>query len=90
MEEGHFEAFASQPLPEPYATMHKVICSGATTPWRDPDLGNKMLAKMAERPHRFRFDRRCVGDAARRVGRGVVVLGFGACWTYAHFSGYYY
>lgn len=49
VEEGHFEAFASQPLPEPYATMHKVICSGATTPWRDPDLGNKMLAKMAER-----------------------------------------
>ena len=49
VEEGHFEAFASQPLPEPYATMHKLVCSGATTPWRDPDLGNKMLAKMAER-----------------------------------------
>ena len=49
VEEGHFEAFASQPLPEPYATIHKAICSGVTTPWRDPDLGNKMLAKMAAR-----------------------------------------
>ncbi len=47
-EEGHFEAFASQPLPEPYATMHKTICMGATTPWRDPNLGHKLLARFSE------------------------------------------
>lgn len=47
-EEGHFEAFADQPLPEPYATMHRAICAGATTPWRDPNLGNKLLAQFVE------------------------------------------
>ena len=47
-EEGHFEAFASQPLPEPYATMHQIICAGSTTPWRDPNLGNRLLAQFAE------------------------------------------
>lgn len=48
VEEGHFEAFASQPLPEPYATMHKAVCLGATTPWRDPNLGSKLLSQFGE------------------------------------------
>lgn len=47
VEDGHFSSFATQPLPEPYAKMHQAICAGATTPWRDPDLGNKMLAAFA-------------------------------------------
>lgn len=61
-----------------------------TTPWRDQDLGNKMLAKMAERGP---ADSDVAGDVwtmrLGEFGRRVVILGLGACLTSAHRSRYY-
>ncbi len=47
VEDGAFQAFSEQPLPEPYATVHRAMATGATAKWRDPNFGVRL-------PERFR------------------------------------
>lgn len=47
VEDGNFMGFAEQTLPEPYATVHRYVSSGAISQWRDPDYGMRL-------PGRFR------------------------------------
>ncbi len=47
VEDGAFASFAEQTLPEPYATVHRYVASGAISEWRDPEYGVKL-------PGRFR------------------------------------
>jgi SAM-dependent methyltransferase len=49
LEDGDFGLFESQPLPEPYASVHSLIAGGATTPWRDPHFGGTLLAAFRDR-----------------------------------------
>lgn len=47
VEDGAFASFAEQTLPEPYATVHRAMATGATAEWRDPNFGVRL-------PGRFR------------------------------------
>ncbi|WP_420639460.1 class I SAM-dependent methyltransferase [Candidatus Poriferisocius sp.] len=47
VEDGAFASFTEQTLPEPYATVHRYVSSGAISEWRDPDYGVRL-------PGRFR------------------------------------
>lgn len=49
IEEGDFGAFATQPLPEPYATVHRTMNDPAFTPWREPNFGTRLPALLRER-----------------------------------------
>jgi len=43
VEDSDMRAFAEQPLPEPFATVHRLLASGALTPWRDPNFGSRLV-----------------------------------------------
>ena len=43
VEDSDMRAFAEQPLPEPYGTVHRLLASGTLTPWRDPNFGTRLL-----------------------------------------------
>jgi SAM-dependent methyltransferase len=49
VEDSDMRAFAEQPLPEPFATVHRILASGAGTPWRDPHYGTRLVAHFGER-----------------------------------------
>jgi SAM-dependent methyltransferase len=49
VEDGNFLGFAEQTLPEPYATIHGIICAGTTTQWRDPNFALHLLAMLRDR-----------------------------------------
>lgn len=49
VEDGDMRAFVEQPLPEPFGTVHRLLAGGASTPWRDPHLGSRLVALMADR-----------------------------------------
>jgi len=49
LEDGDFLAFAEQTLPEPYATVHRLICAGVTTAWRDPTVAVKLVQELRAR-----------------------------------------
>lgn len=49
IEDGNFLAFAEQTLPEPLATVHRLICMGVTTSWRDPNLALRLLDEFRQR-----------------------------------------
>jgi len=44
VEDSDMRAFAEQPLPEPFGTVHRRLASGALTPWRDPHFGSRLVA----------------------------------------------
>lgn len=43
VEDGTFKSFGEQPVPEPYGKIHRLMASAATTDWRDPELGLRLL-----------------------------------------------
>jgi len=43
VEDGDMRAFAEQPLPEPFRTVHRMLALGTVTPWRDPHFGTQLL-----------------------------------------------
>jgi SAM-dependent methyltransferase len=49
LEDGDSRAFAAQELPEPYATVHRIMASGRATPWRDANFGSRTLALLRTR-----------------------------------------
>lgn len=49
LEDGDSRAFAAQELPEPYATVHRIMASGDATPWRDPNFGSRTLGLLRAR-----------------------------------------
>jgi len=44
VEDSDMRAFAEQPLPEPFGTIHRLLASGESTPWRDPNFGSRLVA----------------------------------------------
>lgn len=48
LEDGTFLAFAEQPLPEPYGTIHRLMASAVNDAWRDPDFGLRIPHLMLE------------------------------------------
>lgn len=48
IEDGQFLGFAEQALPEPYATLHRIIASGSMNDWHDPDYGLQVLGRLRE------------------------------------------
>lgn len=46
IEDGEMLGFAAQSLPEPYATLHRLIAGAAHDEWRDPHFGLKALDLM--------------------------------------------
>jgi SAM-dependent methyltransferase len=49
IEESDFRAFEAQPLPEPYAIVHRLMNSPELTPWREPHFGSRLVALLHER-----------------------------------------
>jgi len=49
VEESDFRAFAEQPLPEPYGTVHRAMNDPAFTPWREPNFGTRLPSLLAAR-----------------------------------------
>lgn len=49
VEESDFRAFEAQPLPEPYATVHRLMNDPSFSPWREPNFGGRLPALLAER-----------------------------------------
>ncbi|MDG2027917.1 MAG: methyltransferase domain-containing protein [Acidimicrobiales bacterium] len=48
LEDGQFMGFGEQSLPEPYATIHKIIASGSMNEWHDPNYGLHILGRLRE------------------------------------------
>ncbi len=48
VEDGAFASFAEQSLPEPYATVHRYVSTGATTEWRDADYGVRVAGRFRD------------------------------------------
>ena len=48
LEDSHFVGFAEQALPEPYASLHRIIASGSLNEWHDPDYGLQILGRLRE------------------------------------------
>ena len=66
LEDGNFLAFANQTLPDAYRPLHELVCAGATTSWRDPDVALKLLDDLRTRGY---VDLDVVGDVwAMRPG----------------------
>jgi SAM-dependent methyltransferase len=49
VEDGDMRAFAAQPLPEPFGTVHRLLAEGTATPWRDPNFGSRLLDAVIRR-----------------------------------------
>lgn len=49
VEESDFRAFADQPLPEPYGTVHRTMNDPAFTPWRDANFGTRLPSLLSAR-----------------------------------------
>ncbi len=47
VEDGDMRAFAEQPLPEPFGTVHRLMARGTVTPWRDPYYGTRLLEQFS-------------------------------------------
>ncbi len=43
VEDSDMRAFAEQPLPEPFGTVHRLLARGTVSPWRDPNFGSRLL-----------------------------------------------
>ena len=48
VEDGAFASFAEQSLPEPYATVHRYVSSGAISEWRDADYGVRLAGRFRD------------------------------------------
>ena len=48
VEDGAFASFAEQTLPEPYATVHRYVSSGAISEWRDADYGVRLAGRFRD------------------------------------------
>lgn len=48
LEDGQFTGFGEQRLPEPYATVHRIIAAGSQEEWRDPDFGLRILGHLRD------------------------------------------
>ncbi len=48
VEDGAFASFAEQTLPEPYATVHRAMATGATAEWRDPNFGVRLSGRFRD------------------------------------------
>ncbi|HXX90578.1 MAG TPA: class I SAM-dependent methyltransferase [Acidimicrobiales bacterium] len=44
VEDSDMRAFAEQPLPQPFGTVHRILATDTLTPWRDPNFGTRLLA----------------------------------------------
>lgn len=47
LEDSSFAAFAGQKVPDAYQPLHDLVCSGATSEWRDPEYGLQLLDRMS-------------------------------------------
>ncbi|MBV8461938.1 MAG: methyltransferase domain-containing protein [Acidimicrobiales bacterium] len=43
IEDSDMRAFAEQPLPEPFGSVHRLLARGTVTPWRDPNFGSRLV-----------------------------------------------
>lgn len=43
IEDGDMSGFGAQPVPSPYSKIHELMAMAATTEWRDPNLGVKLV-----------------------------------------------
>lgn len=48
LEDGQFLGFGEQSLPEPYATLHRIIASGSMNEWHEPNYGLHVLGRLRE------------------------------------------
>jgi SAM-dependent methyltransferase len=48
IEDGAMAEFAEQELPEPLASVHRTVATAATSPWRDPNAGVRILGWMRD------------------------------------------